>query len=129
MLWNLWFPDIVVPEASPLRIPADCFSHWRTFSIRFIVRKKASENSINVYIKSVNNKIAENRVNKLEIEDGVYNILSSGNICLVYDSSTCVSELKLSLTNSYPTSGEIEIKDGKVYNYDLYIDGKEYKKN
>jgi len=76
----------------------------------------AAEESIKMYIKAVNNKIAASRIKHKKIEDGTYEITDNGNkICLV---SGCSDYIEIDYSGNKIESGYINIKNGKVYSFE-----------
>lgn len=89
-------------------------------------KESADENSAKLYAKAVNDKIAEKRLNKYKVEDGTYQILDDGDICLSWNENTCTELLGLKLSNNHPTSGTVDIKDGEVLAYSITINNQKY---
>ena len=78
---------------------------------------EAELRSEDFYLDAVELSIAKAALENRNIEDGTYNVLENGNICLSYeddDETTCKDELKVEVKGQAPKSGSISIKDGKI---------------
>ena len=110
--------------------------------------KKESElRSAEFYLKSLELSIAQATLDGYNIQDGVYNILGNGNICLekyeavsnnkyecnnddVNDAGNLKSnELIVEVKGKVPTSGTIAIANGQIGDISLTLDNKEIVKD
>ena len=91
--------------------------------------KDSKENTIKIsaenYLSALDNSIA---LNKEKIKNNTYDIIDKGNICLEYDSTSCINELKLKVEGTIPESGTITIEKGIVVSYELVYREKIIKK-
>ena len=91
--------------------------------------KDSKENTIKIsaenYLSALDNSIA---LNKEKIKNNTYDIIDKGNICLEYDSTNCINELKLKVEGTIPESGTITIEKGIVVSYELVYREKIIKK-
>ena len=91
--------------------------------------KDSKDNTIIVsadnYLSALDNSIT---LNKEKIKDNTYDIIDKGNICLEYDSTSCINELKLKVEGTIPESGTITIEKGIVVSYELVYRKKIIKK-
>ena len=94
-------------------------------------REVTNKESAELYIKQVEKKIMERRLQKNVVNDspvGGYPILSSGNICLNGTASNCTDILDLDIEKSYPTSGTITISNEEITAYSFTINGQAFTK-
>ena len=83
----------------------------------------STEDSLNMYLKAIDNTIIKVRLDNNVVNNGTYTIQSNGNICLNTD---CI-EVKLKNTPSI--SGTVEIRDEEIISYNIVINDKHYEKS
>ncbi len=78
-------------------------------------KKGAAERSADNYVKTVEQKVAESRIDGTKIPDGIYNIQPDGNLC---PASGCGENDKdkstIDMDGSKPTKGIVVISNGRV---------------
>ena len=89
-------------------------------------KKSADENSIKLYLKAVNEKLVERRINNSKVDDGDYSILENGDICLTWSNDTCIETLGLEVSNFDSDGGQVTIEDGNVTFYTFLIGDNQY---
>lgn len=105
-------------------------------------KKNATLRSADFYLDAVEMSVAQATLKEKNIQDGTYNILENGNICLeTYDSTNkiCVDStdegtdidiLEVEVNGEAPTSGKIAITSGNISSIELnYKEGKTIVKN
>ena len=105
-------------------------------------KSNAGLRSADFYLDAVEMSVVQATLKEKNIQDGTYNILENGNICLeTYDSAnkTCVDStdegtdvniLEVEVNGETPTSGKISITNGNISSIELnYKDGKTIIKN
>ena len=76
--------------------------------------------SADFYIDALEISIATKMLDGSSIQDGTYNIIDNGNICLEYDEKeTCINILEVEVDGEVPTSGTITIISGKINDINL----------
>jgi prepilin-type N-terminal cleavage/methylation domain-containing protein len=83
-------------------------------------KKGAAERSADNYVKAVEQKVAESRIDGTKISDGIYNIQPDGNLC---PASGCgendKNKITIDMSGNKPTSGRIKIKNNAVLSDDI----------
>ena len=83
-------------------------------------KKGAAERSADNYVKAVEQKVAESRIDGTKIPDGIYNIKPDGNLC---PASGCgendKDKITIDMSGNKPTSGRIKIKNNAVLSDDI----------
>ena len=83
-------------------------------------KKGAAERSADNYVKAVEQKVAESRIDGTKISDGIYNIKPDGNLC---PASGCgendKDKITIDMSGNKPTSGRIKIKNNAVLSDDI----------
>ncbi len=78
-------------------------------------KKGAAERSADNYVKAVEQKVAESRIDGTKISDGIYNIKPDGNLC---PASGCgkndKDKITIEMSGNKPTSGTVTISNGGV---------------
>ena len=88
-------------------------------------KENAQLRSAEFYLKAVDQSVAKEMMNGLGVEDGVYNIMADGNLCLELnaDKSCKKGFIKVEVSGEKPTSGTVEIKLGKRNDIKLHLQG------
>ena len=85
-------------------------------------KKGAAERSADNYVKAVEQKVAESRIDGTKISDGIYNIKPDGNLC---PASGCGENDKdkiiIDMSGNKPTSGTVTISNGEVSSTDTIM--------
>ena len=103
-------------------------------------KESATLRSADFYLDGVEFAVAQSTLKNKTIQDGIYNILESGNICLeTYDETakTCSdndnitdnNELVVEVDGEVPSSGTITIVSGKIDDIQLLYNAKKIVKN
>ena len=94
-------------------------------------KKSASLRSAEYYLDGVELSVANSTLENKNIEDGVYNIIENGNICLEYDTDNkCTNVLEVEVNGEVPDIGStVTIKEGTIKRVNLEYDGKEIGSN
>jgi prepilin-type N-terminal cleavage/methylation domain-containing protein len=78
-------------------------------------KKGAAERSADNYVKAVEQKVAESRIDGTKIANGTYNIQPDGNLC---PASGCgendKDKITIDMSGTKPTSGTVTISNGEV---------------
>ena len=78
-------------------------------------KKGAAERSADNYVKAVEQKVAESRIDGTKIANGTYNIQPDGNLC---PASGCgendKNKITIDMSGTKPTSGTVTISNGGV---------------
>ncbi len=77
--------------------------------------------SADFYLDAVEFSVANSTLNNNNVEDGTYNIMSDGNICLEYTDTTCTNELEVDVKGETPSSGTITITKAEIENIDILL--------
>ena len=82
-------------------------------------KKGAAERSADTYVKAVEQKVAESRIDGTKISDGIYNIKPDGNLCPVAGcGENDKDKITIDMSGNKPTSGTIKISNGGVSSAD-----------
>ncbi len=86
------------------------------FNIISETKESAGLRSAEFYLNAVEYAIANSTLNNEGINEGTYNVLDNGNICLEYnqDKTECTNELIVKVDGDIPDSGIITITGGAV---------------
>ena len=80
-------------------------------------KKGAAERSADNYVKAVEQKVAESRIDGTKIANGTYSIQPDGNLC---PTAGCgendKDKITIDMSGNKPTSGTVTIKNGQVAN-------------
>ena len=78
-------------------------------------KKGAAERTADNYVKAVEQKVAESRIDGTKINNGTYNIQPDGNLC---PASGCgendKDKITIDMSGNKPTSGTVTISNGEV---------------
>ena len=78
-------------------------------------KKGAAERTADNYVKAVEQKVAESRIDGTKVANGTYNIQPDGNLC---PASGCgendKNKITIDMSGTKPTSGKIKITNGSV---------------
>ena len=88
-------------------------------------KENANKRSAENYTSAVNNSIISLALDDEKIDDGTYNILSNGNICLEHsedNEENCINDLKVEIDGTKPIAGWIYITDGVIKQYSLKLE-------
>ena len=78
-------------------------------------KKGAAERSADNYVKAVEQKVAESRIDGTKIANGTYNIQPDGNLCPVAGcGENDKDKITIDMSGNKPTSGTVKIKNGGV---------------
>lgn len=80
-------------------------------------KKETALISAKFYLDAVENSIVSSLINKVQVQDGTYNVMSNGNMCLgILDNKICNGkELKVKVQGEFPNIGStVTIMDGKI---------------
>lgn len=91
-------------------------------------RAVTNKESAELYIKQIEKKIMERRLQKNVVSSNTYSIMQNGNICLAGSINSCTDVLDLDLEKGYPTSGTIIILNEEVAGYSFTIGGDTFAK-
>lgn len=82
-------------------------------------RRESRNISVKNYISAVDKYLISSELNDITVEDGSYDIMNNGNICLgILNSDVCSGDiLKINLDGQIPNGGVIVVKNSKVENY------------
>lgn len=87
---------------------------------------RSADNYLDAVSFSVANKVLDGE----KIENGTYNIIDKGNICLQYnEEETCINMLEVKTEGEVPTSGTVTIENGKIKDIELVMNNKTIIKN
>ena len=82
-------------------------------------KKGAAERTADNYVKAVEQKVAESRIDGTKINNGTYNIQPDGNLC---PASGCgendKDKITIDMSGNKPTSGTVTISNGEVSSTD-----------
>ena len=79
-------------------------------------KKGAAERSADNYVKAVEQKVAESRIDGTKIANGDYQIQSDGNLCPLLGCGTDNKDkITIDMSGNKPTSGTVRIANGGVY--------------
>ena len=82
-------------------------------------KKGAAERTADNYVKAVEQKVAESRIDGTKIANGTYNIQPDGNLC---PASGCgendKDKITIDMSGNKPTSGTVTISNGEVSSTD-----------
>ena len=82
-------------------------------------KKGAAERSADNYVKAVEQKVAESRIDGTKIANGDYQIQSDGNLCPLLGCGTDNKDkITIDMSGNKPTSGIIKIENGGVSSTD-----------
>ena len=83
-------------------------------------KKNATLRSSENYIKAIEFSIAKSVMENKRLNDGTYNVMSNGNICLgTLTNSACDNELIVEVAGETPESGIVTIKSRKIDSYEF----------
>ena len=94
--------------------------------------KEESElRSIEFYLEALELSIAQSTLDDKNINDGTYEIIEKGNVCLSYgeDNKTCKEKLEVEVKGEVPKSGSVVIKNNKIKEATLILKDKKILKN
>ena len=100
-----------------------------TYAVINIIKdtgESANEISIKKYVDIINEHILTARLHNKVVKDGVYQVLSNGDLCIgLYANETCEGYiLELDIERGNPTSGTIMIENKSVLSaIDVEING------
>ena len=80
--------------------------------------------SAEFYLDAVETSIAQSTLNDKKLENGDYNILSNGNLCIEYETNECIKQLDVKVNGERPIAGTIILKNGKIKDVELVLSGK-----
>jgi len=92
-------------------------------------KESAVIRSAEFYLDGLEKSVATSIIKNIEILDGTYNILETGNICLKYENNACKEMLEINIDGEVPSSGTITIEKGQVTTVTLVLNDKVIKKN
>ncbi|MBQ9071684.1 MAG: prepilin-type N-terminal cleavage/methylation domain-containing protein [Bacilli bacterium] len=78
------------------------------------------------YKKAIENSLAKKELNKEHVQNGKYEIMEDGNLCLSkLENGLCENNdiLKIETDGERPKKGYVEILNNKVHNFIIYING------
>ena len=90
-------------------------------------KQTSEQRSVKSYIYAVSLALENNTIidDPFQVLEGVYSITNDGNICIEeIDNNTCNKFLEIDVNGLKPTGGSIQIKENKIIDYDLDINGK-----
>lgn len=89
--------------------------------LNIIARSKESATlrGAEYYLDAVEQGIARARLDNVKVEDGTYNILGTGNICLEGEVSSCTEQIQVEVKGEIPNLGTITITAGKIDEVEL----------
>ena len=83
-------------------------------------KKNATLRSSENYIKAIEFSIAKSVMENKRLNDGTYNVMSNGNICLgTKTGDSCDNELIVEVSGETPESGTVTIKSRKIDSYEF----------
>ena len=86
-------------------------------------KESATLRGAEFYIKGLEQSVATSSLKDEGVEDGTYNILENGDVCLKYDTdSKCINKLEVKVKGEKPKGGSITIAAGVIIDANLTLD-------